>query len=203
MHKKLITPYAPRTGRLLRRERHTGVCRNPVEVLRENPIDRIEKTSGTDHHRRIIKAPHFYMLIRRSSHAISQNHLLRLPPSSKINMTASKKLIKQRATGNNSQTPITNISYTLRQQISPRMQGIGFHPVLTRQPGKAPYKDFSNILPPLGYVAPTRIVDMNFAEKVHHMLSDPECAHFIAWMPHGRAFKVYVSEKENYQKEIC
>lgn len=66
---------------------------------------------------------------------------------------------------------------------------------------KAPYKDLANVLPSPGYKAPTRIQDMNFAEKVHHMLSDPECLHFIAWMPHGRAFKVVVPEL--FEIHVC
>mmetsp|Transcript_17778 Transcript_17778/g.33752 ORF Transcript_17778/g.33752 Transcript_17778/m.33752 type:complete len:130 (+) Transcript_17778:1093-1482(+) len=54
------------------------------------------------------------------------------------------------------------------------------------------YRDFSRVPPPADYVAPTRIDDMTFAQKVHHILSqeDEEYKECITWMPHGRAFKV-------------
>ena len=61
-----------------------------------------------------------------------------------------------------------------------------------RKTSQPPYRDFSNVLPPLDYIHPTRIDAMNVAQKVHHMLSQKEYDGLITWMPHGRAFKVLV-----------
>ena len=64
------------------------------------------------------------------------------------------------------------------------------------------YRDFSKVPPAADYQPPTAIADMTFAQKVHHMLSQPdkygEC---IAWMPHGRAFKVL--KPQLFEKQVC
>ena len=44
--------------------------------------------------------------------------------------------------------------------------------------------------PEPGYVVPANIADMTFAQKVHHMLSQPHFENMIAWRPHGRAWRV-------------
>lgn len=54
------------------------------------------------------------------------------------------------------------------------------------------YRDFSQVPPEEGYVHPTKVEDMSFAQKVHHMLAQPENAKLISWLPHGRSFKVHV-----------
>ena len=43
------------------------------------------------------------------------------------------------------------------------------------------YKDWSNVMPPDGYVQPTKIADMNFAEKLHHILSRSDLESIIEW----------------------
>lgn len=54
------------------------------------------------------------------------------------------------------------------------------------------YRDFSNVPVTVDYAPTDNIEDMSFAEKVHHMLSQEEHKQTMAWMPHGRAFKVNV-----------
>ena len=54
------------------------------------------------------------------------------------------------------------------------------------------YRDFSKVPPAVDYVPATKIEDMGFAEKIHHILGQEEYAKYISWMPHGRAFKVTV-----------
>jgi HSF-type DNA-binding len=45
--------------------------------------------------------------------------------------------------------------------------------------------------PEEGYEEPATIVEMTFAQKVHHMLEDAANNHdMIAWLPHGRAWRV-------------
>ena len=41
---------------------------------------------------------------------------------------------------------------------------------------------------------------MTFAEKLHHILSEPECADFIAWESHGRAFRIIIPRQLEEQK---
>ena len=43
------------------------------------------------------------------------------------------------------------------------------------------YRDYSKVPPPPGYVPPTDIHQMSFAEKVHHILSQPKYEHSISW----------------------
>jgi hypothetical protein len=52
------------------------------------------------------------------------------------------------------------------------------------------YKDFSAVPAELDHVEPTNIDDMTFAQKVHCILSEREYDVCIAWMPHGRAFRI-------------
>lgn len=54
------------------------------------------------------------------------------------------------------------------------------------------YRDFSSVPPEIDHVQPTEIDELTFAQKVHHMLSDPENAVHVAWMPHGRLFQILV-----------
>lgn len=53
------------------------------------------------------------------------------------------------------------------------------------------YKDFSTEEDPdpfMPLIAPGRVV--NFVAKMHSVLSRPELADIVAWMPHGRAWKI-------------
>jgi hypothetical protein len=54
------------------------------------------------------------------------------------------------------------------------------------------YRDFSAVPAELDHVEPTNIDEMTFAQKVHRILSQSEYAESIAWMPHGRAFRILV-----------
>ena len=63
------------------------------------------------------------------------------------------------------------------------------------------YRDFSQVPPPADYEHPAEIKDMSFAQKVHHILSQPEYAKWISWMPHGRAFKVHVPVL--FESQVC
>jgi HSF-type DNA-binding len=53
------------------------------------------------------------------------------------------------------------------------------------------YRDFSCVPPEEGYKECGSIEEMTFAQKVHHMLSQPQYNYMIAWVPaHGRAWRV-------------
>jgi len=54
------------------------------------------------------------------------------------------------------------------------------------------YRDFSRVPPEESHDgSPKRIEDMTFSEKVHHILSQGDkYGKWIAWLPHGRAFRV-------------
>jgi hypothetical protein len=54
------------------------------------------------------------------------------------------------------------------------------------------YRDFSAVPAELDHVEPTNIDEMTFAQKVHRILSQSEYEDSIAWMPHGRAFRILV-----------
>jgi hypothetical protein len=54
------------------------------------------------------------------------------------------------------------------------------------------YRDFSAVPAELDHVEPTNIDEMTFAQKVHQILSQSEYDECIAWMPHGRAFRILV-----------
>lgn len=64
------------------------------------------------------------------------------------------------------------------------------------------YHDFSQVPPEVGYVHPTKIEDMTFAQKVHHMLSDDTVSNWIHWLPHGRAFKIAVPKRLEQSKTL-
>jgi HSF-type DNA-binding len=53
------------------------------------------------------------------------------------------------------------------------------------------YRDFSCVPPENGYKPVTNVNEMTFAQKVHHMLENQDTNQdTIAWLPHGRAFRV-------------
>jgi len=54
------------------------------------------------------------------------------------------------------------------------------------------YRDFSSVPKELDYEVATKIEDMTFPQKVHHILSQDEYKKWIGWMPHGRAFRVHL-----------
>ena len=118
-------------------------------------------------------------------------------------MPASKKLFKQRATtiASFQEEKKPQVADNAATAVSASVATPAYKPVMIRQKGKTPYWDFSDVLPPPGYKPPTRIQDMNFAEKIFHMLSDPEFVHFITWMSHGRAFKVLVPQL--FEIHVC
>ena len=49
-------------------------------------------------------------------------------------------------------------------------------------------------MPPPGYHDQTDLSQMNFAEKLAHLLARTELESIVEWRPHGRAFKVYVPQ---------
>eukprot|EP00977_Amphora_coffeiformis_P026020 scaffold23644_cov183-Amphora_coffeaeformis.AAC.4 len=63
------------------------------------------------------------------------------------------------------------------------------------------YRDFSQVPPQKGYEHPKEIKDMSFAQKVHHILSNPDNEKWISWMSHGRAFKVHVPVL--FETQVC
>jgi hypothetical protein len=54
------------------------------------------------------------------------------------------------------------------------------------------YRDFSAVPAELDHVETTDIDKMTFAQKIHHILSQSEYEECIAWMPHGRSFRIPV-----------
>ncbi|KAL9189653.1 hypothetical protein ACHAXT_009328 [Thalassiosira profunda] len=52
------------------------------------------------------------------------------------------------------------------------------------------YRDYSRYIEDGGKIAKHKKSEKNFPAKVHQMLSDPRNADAIAWMPHGRAWRV-------------
>lgn len=63
------------------------------------------------------------------------------------------------------------------------------------------YNDFSSVLPEPDDVFPTKIEDMTFAHKLHHMLAQPQrFGKLIQWLPHGRAFKILVPT--TFEREV-
>lgn len=67
------------------------------------------------------------------------------------------------------------------------------------------YRDFSLVAPNPNDNARNNnsrnIDDMTFAQKVHDMLQDASYSDCIAWMPHGRAFKVF--NPAVFEKTAC
>jgi len=56
------------------------------------------------------------------------------------------------------------------------------------------YRDFSRYLLEGGDVVKHKKSDANFPAKLHQLLSKPQFSHIIAWMPHGRAWKILDKE---------
>jgi hypothetical protein len=52
------------------------------------------------------------------------------------------------------------------------------------------YRDFSSVPPEPGHREPVDISKMTFAQKLHDMLSQDEYSGCLAWLPHGRAFRI-------------
>lgn len=64
------------------------------------------------------------------------------------------------------------------------------------------YRDFSQVLDDsLQYSKKTKIEDMAFAEKMHHVLSKSELQSCIGWKPHGRAFRILIPK--DFEKHVC
>lgn len=63
------------------------------------------------------------------------------------------------------------------------------------------YSDYSTVPIDPSYVAPTKIADMSFTEKVHDILSKAEYEPWISWKAHGRAFGITVPTM--FEKTIC
>lgn len=57
------------------------------------------------------------------------------------------------------------------------------------------YRDFSRYVEEGGKLISRKKSDNNFPAKLHRMLSDELNSHAIAWMPHGRAFKIVDKER--------
>lgn len=64
------------------------------------------------------------------------------------------------------------------------------------------YRDFSSVPAETGYVHPSKIDDMSFAQKVFHMLNDETTSNWIHWLPHGRAFKIAVPKRLEQSKTL-
>lgn len=63
------------------------------------------------------------------------------------------------------------------------------------------YNDFSSVLPEPDDAFPTKIEDMTFAHKLHHMLAQPRrFGKLIHWLPHGRAFKIILPT--TFEREV-
>ena len=76
---------------------------------------------------------------------------------------------------------------------------------LTRQVDHT-YRDYSIFKPesPLGNrdeFDQGKKLDSNFPAKLHAILSNPEYAHIISWMPHGRSWKIM--DKELLLSAVC
>lgn len=64
------------------------------------------------------------------------------------------------------------------------------------------YRDFSQLLDErLHYCKKTKLEDMTFAERIHHVLSKRELQSCIGWKPHGRAFRILIPK--DFEKHIC
>lgn len=64
------------------------------------------------------------------------------------------------------------------------------------------YSDYSNVPPEDGYIAPFKIDEMSFSEKLFDILKkETKYASCIAWRPHGRAFAINVPAM--FEKEVC
>jgi hypothetical protein len=63
------------------------------------------------------------------------------------------------------------------------------------------YRDFSSVPPEPGHREPVDISEMTFAQKLHDMLSQEEYSGCLAWLPHGRAFRI-ISPKMMEQTKL-
>ena len=63
------------------------------------------------------------------------------------------------------------------------------------------YRDFSNVPAEPNDEIPIDIARMNFPQKVHHILSQPQYARFVSWRPHGRAFCITIPKL--FESEVC
>lgn len=63
------------------------------------------------------------------------------------------------------------------------------------------YRDFSPIPAAVGETIPSDIEQMNFPQKVHHILSQPEYSKYISWQPHGRAFRINIPKM--FENKVC
>ncbi len=61
------------------------------------------------------------------------------------------------------------------------------------------YHDYSSYIEDGGTVERHKKSDRNFPALLHSILSDEQYSHMIAWMPHGRAWKV--QDKELLMRE--
>lgn len=52
------------------------------------------------------------------------------------------------------------------------------------------YRDFSQVPPEVDDEIPNDISAMTFSQQMHDILSQDEYSKRVAWLPHGRAFKV-------------
>jgi hypothetical protein len=63
------------------------------------------------------------------------------------------------------------------------------------------YRDFSSVPSEIGHEEPTKIEDMTFAQKVHHILSQEEYSKWVSWTPHGRSFRIDVPVM--FERGVC
>jgi HSF-type DNA-binding len=63
------------------------------------------------------------------------------------------------------------------------------------------YTDFSKLTRDLEYSEKTKLEDMTFVERIHHVLSKDELQSCIAWKSHGRAFCIIVPK--TFEKQVC
>jgi hypothetical protein len=63
------------------------------------------------------------------------------------------------------------------------------------------YRDFSSVPSEPGHREPLDLSEMTFAKKLHDMLSQDEYSGCLAWLPHGRAFRI-ISPKRMEQTKL-
>jgi hypothetical protein len=63
------------------------------------------------------------------------------------------------------------------------------------------YRDFSSVPPEPGHREPVDISEMTFSQKLHDMLLQDEYSGCLAWLPHGRAFRI-ISPKMMEQTKL-
>lgn len=64
------------------------------------------------------------------------------------------------------------------------------------------YCDFSSVPPEMDYKDVEAIEEMSFSRKLHDILSKKEFQECISWLPHGRAFKIYVPKSLEQTKVL-